>query len=236
MQIHELTSKRPVKEGVLGALGAAASGVADVASRAVMQKYSPGGDGADTVAVGARQGAATAMNQALIKPLADSMTKSWTTGTLPHLMSASGAVEPGAVDQTALKDALEKQIKMMLKADYNSVKVDPASMGGEAVELAQKAKDAITTAVQKIVTYPPAGSGRAKNKQTVTAEFTELAQAISAIQSIMQFHGKTAGEGVEVKIDPATGKYTFDGKPFNQSDPSHVEAYSKIQAANNVKA
>lgn len=234
MQIHELTSKRPVNEGVLGALGAAASGVADVASRAVMQKYNPS-NADDTVAVGARQGAATTMNQALVKPLADSMTKSWTTGTLPHLMAASGAAEPGAVDQTALKDALEKQIKMMIKADYNTVKVDPASMGGEAVELAQKAKDAITSAVQKIVTYPPAGSGRAKSKQTVAAEFAELAKAISAIQSIMQFYGKSAGAGVDVKIDTATGKYTFDGQPFNPSDPSHVEAFSKIQAANGVK-
>lgn len=199
MQIHELTRKRPVTEGVIGNI---ASGVADVAGRGVMQKYggTQGGSyGANAdVSQNQAQGKATSLTDPLVKRLATSMKGTFKNDIQNQMKNARSpdntpVTSASQLKPTDIKQALLGEITKMVQFDYNklSAMVDRSAGNNTGAQMADVVVTDITNAVDEIVKgeLNPISA----NVKLQDAAWMKLAAGIQSAKSIAQFQGANKG-------------------------------------------
>ena len=241
MQIHELTSKR--KPQVNEIAGALAGIVGQNLRNTVNSQAGVSNSFATSKTTGAgAQAAATQANAPLVAALAKNLYTAWTTDMLPKMLATSktGSADPATIPQQQLIQALTNAVNQVLgfKYDRAEASIDPAAFDGRAKGLAKiQISNIADTIANGITKYPQAGSGQTKSKDELTKEFQSLATSMSILQNYMAFN---AGSGNKTDLPAITfgidGRPLFDGKPFNQNDPAHVAALSKLISSQGPKA
>jgi len=239
MQIHELTNpRRNLSEGPLAAL----KGIASVAAQGVNTKLGTNiGGAAAGASVGtgaAGQLAAAKLNAPLIQKMGKTMQQTWLTQTLPTLMKQENVAEPALVTPAIQKQELTELINRTLDFDYKSPAVSDTAQGGDAgIDAKQKIAE-IEAAIEKIVKYPPAGTGKGKSAQEYTANFTELATAMSALMNLSTF-----ARGASATANPAAPAASQQLSPAAQQlakktalNPNQIAALQREVAAGGGQA
>lgn len=231
MQIHEITS-RPLKEGVLGGVGAALGGIAKATAQKFAQSTLGRDIGGKTLQGG--QAAAVKANAPIVKQMSTELLKAWQGGVLLNLMKSASATEPGQLDKRILVDALTRQVNQTLGFNFKDLEkmIDPTALDNTAKIEAATQVDALEKAIDMAASYPPAGSGRTKSKLELAKQFNDIALPMAVALNIRQFNSSSGpgGASPEVKMNPATGAWTVGGKPYNQNDPTHRQAMSDFYA------
>lgn len=235
MQIHEITS-RPIKEGVLGGIGAALGGIAKASAQKFAQSTLGRDIGGKTLQGG--QAAAVKANDPLVKQMSTELLKAWQGGTLPTLMKTATATEPGQLDKRILADTLTRQINQVLGFNYRDLEkmIDPTALDGTAQIEAAAQVDALEKAIDMAASYPPAGSGRTKSKLELAKQFNDIALPMAVALNIKQFNSKSGPGGAPLKVEwnDAKRTYTVGGQPYDPANPTHQEAMASYQ--NSIKA
>lgn len=236
MQIHELTSKRKTQ---VNEIAGALAGMAGQALRNTVNSQAGVSNSFATAKTsgGGAQAAATQANAPLVAAMAKNMYTAWTTDVLPKLLATSktGSADPATIPQQQLIQALTNTVNQVLGFNYDRAEasINPAAFDGRAKGLAKiqitKIADTIANGITK---YPQAGSGQTKSKDELTKEFQGLASAMSILQNYMEFNkgGSNQGNLPEITFGQ-DGKPLFNGKPFNQNDPSHQAALANLPLA-----
>lgn len=213
MQIHEITRK-PIKEDVVSGLTNMLYKSAGVANP-LDQNLTPG----TPVASNMRQSAAGEMNKSLLAPLAKEMQKRWAQ-TVQQLLLKS--VVPGTknpVTSAAQLDpgVLEKELYQFVNAlagvDIGQLKDDGS---GQANLLNTELKPQITAAIADTQKPNPGAN-----------VWLPLATSIQRAKSIKTYSagsGNKKGPGQTLPVYKQGGKTMVDGRPYNPTNPDHVEA------------
>lgn len=211
MQIHEIT-KKTVNEDLVSGLTNMAWKAAGVANP--LDQTGPQGT---PVASNMRQAAAGEMNRSLLAPMAKQMQQRWAQTVQQLLTKSVDAVGNPATSAAQIKtDALEKELYLFINGLVGrgfdigdlSTRQDPS---GQSKELFNDIKPQITAAIS--TTQKPDST----QQQQI---WLDLATSIQRAKSILNF----SGQG---NVKPATpgkdnaGKTTFNGAPYNKTDPSH---------------
>ncbi len=194
MQIHELTRRRPTNEGII-------SGIADVAGRAIMQKY--GGTTGGTYNMGATastaQGMATKLSDPLVKQLATSMKGTFKKDVQNLLKTArmpdnTPVTSASQLDDNDVKQALLGEIAKMLGFDYNKLPdmIDPGAGSGTGPEMSKIVQDGITRAVDTITAAEM--SPTPANTKLQDQSWLVLSQNIQSAKSMSQFNKLNTGQ------------------------------------------
>ena len=231
MQIHELTNpRRNASEGFTAAL----KGIASVAAQGVNSKLGTNIGGAAagaSVGTGASaQLGAAKLNAPLIQQMGKTMQQTWLTQTLPALMKQEKVAEPALVTPAIQTQELTDLINRTLKFDYRKPNVSDTAQGGVAKTDAAELVKEIEAAIQEIVKYPPAGSGKGKSTQEYVTEFTALATAMSELMNLSTFaSGQAARPAVATtQVSPAARQVV------DQMDlqPEQIETGKTLAASN----
>lgn len=196
MQIHELTRRRPTNEGIM-------SGIADVAGRAIMQKY--GGTAGGTYNLGATastaQGMATKLSDPLVKQLATGMKNTFKQDVQNLIKTARGPDNTAVTSASQLegqdiKQALLGEVAKMIGFDYNKLSdlVDPTAGNNTGTEMATTVQKNIATAIDAIVSAEMSGAPAAIKQQDQF--WPMLAQNVQSAKSMAEFNKLKGAENV----------------------------------------
>ncbi len=194
MQIHELTRRRPTNEGII-------SGIADVAGRAIMQKY--GGTSGGTYNMGATastaQGMATKLSDPLVKQLATSMKGTFKRDVQNLLKSArtadgSPVTSASQLEGQDIKQALLGEVAKMIGFDYNKLidRVDPAAGNNTGTGMANVVQKNISAAIDAITSAEMSGTPAAIKQQD--QYWSMLAQNVQSAKSMAEFNKNPGAE------------------------------------------
>ena len=233
MQIHELTNpRRDLSEGPMAAL----KGIASVAAQGINSKLGTNiGGAAAGASVGtgiSAQNAAAKLNSPLIQQMGKTMQQTWLTQTLPTLMKSENVAEPALVTPAIQEQELTKLINSTLKFDYKTHNVSDTAQGGTAKMVADQRIKEIDAAIQEIIKYPPAGTGKGKSAQEYTAEFTKLATAMSSLMNRATFN---SGGATRAGAAPAPAQVSPAARQVvDQMDlqPEQIETGKTLAASN----
>lgn len=231
MQIHEITQKRPVNEGVLSALANKAVTAATGVSQDIFEPQT----GAN-----ARMGAFKA-NQQVVTALSKQMQLAWAQ-TVQEFMSrnkdATGAPVTKLTDLTpASFNTLEPQLITMIN---NAAKIKDYKTIGQGTEdpTVKGAAQAAVEAIDKGVDAIMAASMDPKiNAQGLQAIWQSLVRdGIAPAQQIAQFDPQGSGsetqsaaqKGQAKLTQDAKGNWLVNGQPANPKDPVHAQALSSL--------
>lgn len=215
MQIHEVTRKT-VAEGIGDKIIGGLTNMAWKAAGTANPLDQAGAQGAP-VASNMRQASAGEMNKTLLAPLAKQMQQRWAQTVQQLLAKSVDAAGNPATSASQIKTAaLEKELYLFINGlvgrgfdigDLSS-RQDPS---GQSKQLYSDIKPQITAAIN--FTQKP-------NTTQQQRIWLDLATSIQRAKSILNF----SGQG---NVKPATpgkdnaGKTTFNGTPYNKTDPSH---------------
>lgn len=198
MQIHELTRKRPVKEGVLGAaLGGVASQLANKAMAS--QGITPASGSKQKATAAGAQDAAFSATDPLIKGLATAAAKEWKQ-TVSELMQKEKtpaglmATRPSELPPAQLQQVLGDMVSRLIGEPYESLvnKVSAEAHDGTGKQYAAKLTTSIKNQIDAIVAQEQTAGKPDPNKES--ALWSTLAAAISDAKSEIEF-SSSGGRG-----------------------------------------
>lgn len=183
MQIHEITFKQPINEAA-GSLGGQASVAGAGFAGALASKMLPGANTNNTgttTAPTAAQGKAAELSAPAVAALATNQQKLWTVIVQDLMKKTRGAngqagvLSISEIPPQELKNALLQQVNTKILStasgraltDYNDLpsKVDPASFGGKAVQLAKQFVNDINVSMDVILSTEPTKANAAKTQE-----------------------------------------------------------------------
>lgn len=206
MQIHELTRKRPVKEGVLGAVGTAIGGVASQLANKAMasQGITPASGGQQKATGSGAQDAAFSATDPLIKGLATAAAKEWkqTVSELMQTMknpAGQMATRPSELPPAQLQKVLGDMVSRLIGEPYESLvnKVSAEAHDGTGKQYAAKLTASIKNQIDAIVAQEQTAGKPDPNKES--ALWTTLSAAISDAKSEIEFSGGSGGGQVAAR-------------------------------------
>ena len=206
MQIHELTRKRPVKEGVLGAVGTAIGGVASQLANKAMasQGITPASGGQQKATGSGAQDAAFSATDPLIKGLATAAAKEWkqTVSELMQTMknpAGQMATRPSELPPAQLQKVLGDMVSRLIGEPYESLvnKVSAEAHDGTGKQYAAKLTASIKNQIDAIVAQEQTAGKPDPNKES--ALWTTLSAAISDAKSEIEFGGGGGGSRVAAR-------------------------------------
>lgn len=235
MQIHELTRKQPVKEGMLGSL---AAGIAKQVGKQAMDKIVPGA-GAVSQTPQDRIGAFNA-TMPLVKTLTATLQKTWTQTIANYLANskagASGFAPTAVAELTPDSQAgLEQELRRLVNQSINprgssfdymqlpqTAGTDPVAKQG-----AEEVKRAIDTWLGAIWQ----GTVKGTKQADMTALWTKLAaEGIAPGQNILAYDRPQTSTGIRWG-ENAKGEITINlgqgWEKFDRSNPKHADAAAK---------
>ena len=199
MQIHELTRKKPVKEGIGGALAAIGGGIAKQVAKQAIDKVLPG---AGEVS-GPAQDRIGAFNTTMpvVKTLSATMQKAWAETVSNFIASSKAATGYAATNVTELTPASQNGLEQELRKLVNQ-SISPRNASFDYAQLPQLAgtdpvaKAGAAQVKQAIDKYLPAiwqGTLGGKSPNEMTNLWLELgANGIAPGQNILAFDNKSS--------------------------------------------
>lgn len=221
MQIHEITFKKPVNEGVMDAI----KGIGSIAAGGVNQALGTNIGGAMAGAqMGAgsiaAQKASTQLAATLAPKIAQEQAKLWNQN-IQGMMQNQQVMSPSDLDKNTLVKAVNDQVNRLLQT-YNVAnwkdlpnKVNPAAYGGSGTQAAKKVVQDMGIAISNLVknVYAP-GAKTTNIQQANEAAWKQIADMVIQIQNLSQFAAGTPGaatagqpaqQASAAKTAPATG-------------------------------
>jgi hypothetical protein len=239
MQIHEVTRKRPVKEGVLGAVGTAIGGVASQLANKAMasQGIDPDKRSQQKATTSGAQDAAVSANDPLVKGLATAAQKEWkqTVSELMQSMKAPDgtmATRPSELPPAELQKALDAMVSRLIGEPVNDYKslvnyISAEAHNGTGKQYAAKLTSAIEKQIDAIVTQEQTAVKPDPNKESVL--WTTLAQAIAGAKSEIEF-SSASGRGVVARpgLLPPAAEQLADQMGMSDQTVAALNKYVKL--------
>jgi hypothetical protein len=238
MQIHELTRRKPVKEGIGGALAAIGGGIAKQVAKQAIDKVTPGASGEVSGSAQDRIGAFNT-TMPLVKTLTATMQKAWAETVSNFIASSKAATGYAATNVNELTPASQSGLEQELRKLVNQ-SISPRGASFDYSQLPQSAgtdpvaKAGAEKVKQAIDKYLPAiwqGTLDGKSPADMTNLWLELgANGVAPGQNILAFDRPQTSKTVkwtknnrgEMMIDVGTGWEIFD-----KSNAKHAEAWKE---------
>ena len=236
MQIHELTRKRPIKEGVLGAVGTALGGVASQLANKAMasQGITPATGSQQKATTSGAQDAAVSANDPLVKGLATAAQKEWkqTVSELMQKMKTPAglmATRPSELPPAQLQKTLGDLVSRLIGEPYESLEnsISAEARNGKGKQYAAELKDTIDDQIAAIIAQEQTADKPDPNKES--ALWTTLAQAIAGAKSELEFSsGRGQGVAARPGLLPPAAEQLADEMGMSDQTVAALQNYIKL--------
>ena len=221
MQIYEITSKKPVNEGVMGRAFTSAL------TNKLLPGANPGSQFTGTsTAPGQRGNKAFDINSPQVALLANTSEAAWTQ-TLKTMIgnSKNPGLNTSSLDPVDVEQALDDNVSELLGFNIKTANTWQTPEG-------QQAKEALASAKELVI---KASTDPAQTPQQMKAAWLRMAQAIMEAQIVEEFMSSGAGAGPTAAQQPVTvgakGEIMIGRQPARASNPEQLAQMKALKAA-----